>query len=94
MRPQKFNYLMNKAIQQRLQTGDNSLFDAQLKRAMKKAWLKYAKEENDHRTLTDISGYGFEDEESINSTLFYISDRWRCAFRLRWLIEGLERGKI
>lgn len=31
--------------------------------------------------------YGYDDLESIQYSLSYISDRWKCAFRVRWLIE-------
>lgn len=30
------------------------------------------------------------DEESIKGDLSYISDRWQCSFRVRWLINLLE----
>jgi hypothetical protein len=93
MRPEKFRYLMNKAIMHRIETGDNSLFDAQLRRAMKKAWAKHAAQENDYRPLSELQGYSF-DADNVEATLRYICDRWRCAYRLRWLIEGLEQEKI
>jgi hypothetical protein len=30
------------------------------------------------------------DEESIKGDLSYISDRWQCSFRVRWLINLME----
>ena len=33
--------------------------------------------------------YGY-DEEWIKSKLFYISDRWQCSFRVRWIINLLD----
>jgi hypothetical protein len=33
--------------------------------------------------------YGYENQESIMGNLFHISDRWGCAFRLRWMIDLL-----
>jgi hypothetical protein len=30
--------------------------------------------------------YGYSSLESIGSSLEYICDRWRCAFRLTWLL--------
>lgn len=30
----------------------------------------------------------------IETTMSYISDRWSCAFRLKWLIDGIEEKKI
>jgi hypothetical protein len=31
--------------------------------------------------------YGYDGIESIRGNLSYISGRWRCCFRVRWLIE-------
>jgi len=33
--------------------------------------------------------YGYDNDESIRSNLLYISDRWYCQFRLRWLLDLL-----
>lgn len=35
--------------------------------------------------------YGYENDESIYNNLCYISDRWFCQERLRWMIDLLER---
>lgn len=35
--------------------------------------------------------YGYKDEESIRSNLAYICDRWRCAFRIKWLIDLIDK---
>ena len=94
MRPEKFRYLLDRAIQHRLKTGSNALFYAQLRRAMHRAWERHARDENDYRTVAELNGYTFDSSEHIEGTLSYISDRWRCAFRLRWLIEGIEQGYI
>lgn len=41
--------------------------------------------EEDYSTGSDV--YGYESLESICYNLSYISDKWGCCFRLRWLIE-------
>jgi len=35
--------------------------------------------------------YGYQHTESIIGTLGYISDRWNCAFRIKWLLDLLEQ---
>lgn len=35
--------------------------------------------------------YGYKSLDSINGNLSYISDRFGCSFRMRWLIEVPER---
>lgn len=63
-----------------------------LLREMKRVWPKLAKQDNDFRN--GYESYGYETPESIYNNLHYISDRWFCAFRLRWLIDGIEGGHI
>jgi hypothetical protein len=46
---------------------------------------QYKKEENDNRSGEET--YGFKTWES---DLTYISDRWQCQFRTRWLIDLIE----
>jgi hypothetical protein len=36
--------------------------------------------------------YGYHDEESIMNNMMYLSDRWNCPFRIRWLIDGIENN--
>lgn len=42
-------------------------------------------ESTDHRSGQET--YGYEDLESIQHNLSYISDRWVTCFRVRWLIN-------
>lgn len=91
MRPEKLSYLLNIGVDEKLKFGSSPTLKAILP-AMKKEWQKYAKDENDYRDGRDT--YGYSDEESIRNNLFYISDRWRCAFRLKWIIDGVELGYI
>jgi hypothetical protein len=34
--------------------------------------------------------YGYKNLESIKSNLSYISDKYKCTFRLRWILDLLE----
>lgn len=38
--------------------------------------------------------YGYESLETIQYNLFYISDRWRASFRVRWLIDLINPDYI
>ena len=53
--------------------------------AMELLHKKYYESDLDDRT--GIESYGCESLEGIKSQLEYVSDRWRCTFRLRWLID-------
>ena len=46
--------------------------------------------EEDYRSGADT--YGYENLESIQGSLSYISDRWRACFRVRWLIDLINPG--
>lgn len=59
---------------------------------LKNLYEFYSKDENDYRTGEET--YGYESDESIMYTFEYISDRWLCAFRIRWILDGLEQGKF
>ncbi len=88
MRPEALRYRLNTAICYWLQTKDNSKLKVLLE-PMKKLWLRYAKEENDFRLGTDHSDYS-----EVYLYMEYISDRWQCAHRLRWIIDGIENGLL
>lgn len=91
MRPERFRYEMNRAFDQWMRNKSIHQFRPLL-REMKRVWKKWAKEENDYRTGEET--YGYTDNENIRRNMMYISDRWRCAFRLKWLIDGIEQNKI
>lgn len=80
-----------KAIYSWLNGEGNELLIAELP-YLKKRWKKLAKEENDYRSGEET--YGYSDEESIRNNMEYISDRWMAAFRIKWLIDGLNSEKI
>lgn len=46
--------------------------------------------EKDYRTGKET--YGYKDIDDIESTLLYISDRYYCAFRIKWLIDLIENN--
>lgn len=88
MRPERFRREMNKAFDMWIVDKTTYQF-LPLMREMKRVWKKLAKEENDYRTGNETYGY-----RDITYTMLYISDRWRCAFRLKWLIDGIENKHI
>ena len=90
MRPEKFRYLVNCAIEHRMKTGSSEKFTKPLMLRMIKEWQRMAKDEQDYRAGVETYGY----EDNIYLDLLYISDRWRCAFRLKWLIDGVNGGHI
>ena len=91
MRPETFRYKMNCAFEHWLETKSTAQFFPLL-REMKRVWKKWSKEENDF--ASGETSYGYASAESVHNNMCYISDRWRCAFRLKWLIDGLESKKI
>lgn len=50
--------------------------------------LVLTKRDPDYRSGSET--YGYDSEEDILYTLHYISDRWNCSFRVRWLINLVE----
>lgn len=97
MRPEKFDYQMDLAFSEYFKYGKFDKFK-QLKREIKRVWLKLAKSENDFRSGEETYGYDLSivpsngRNLSIAQSMSYISDRWKCAYRLKWLIDGMEKG--
>ena len=91
MRPEKFDSLMSKGIDEWLRSKSNHLLIPLLPE-MKRVWKKYCKDELAPFTITGEEEYGGCEE--IYNHFHYISDRWRVSFRLRWLIDGLEKGYL
>jgi len=90
MRPHKFRRAVDDAILHRLQTGSNAKFTPRLIHRMEREWRRLSALEEDYRKGTETYGY----DGDVRYDLMYISDRWRCSFRLRWLLDGLEANKI
>ena len=82
---------IDEAIEYKIETGSNAQL-LPLMQQMRDAYSIMSHEEEDYRSGQET--YGYEDQESIQNNLVYISDRWRCAFRLRWLLDGLSEGHI
>lgn len=81
---------VDEAIEYWLDTGDNEKLKV-LVEPLENLWEAYAFDEEDFRSGKDTYGY---ETVSVKDSMIYISDRWRCAFRLRWLLDGLENGAI
>lgn len=45
--------------------------------------------EKDFRTGEE--SYGYNNREYIEERMSYICDRWNCAFRIRWILDLLDR---
>ena len=91
MRPERFRYEMNLAFDEWFESRSTNRFSL-LMREMERVWVKWSKEECDCRTGEET--YGYSDIESVEDNMLYISDRYRCAFRLKWIIDGIKSGKI
>lgn len=91
MRPERFRYEMNLAFDEWFKSRSTKRFRS-LMREMERVWVKWSKEEGDYRTGEET--YGYSDIESIENDMLYISDRYRCAFRLKWIIDGIKNNKI
>ncbi len=52
---------------------------------------QYKIKENDNRT--GIETYGYSSHDSIINNLKYISDRWQCQFRTKWLLDLIKLYK-
>lgn len=83
---------VQQAIRHRVETGSNVKFDEQVKKDLENHFFIMMLREPDSRPGTET--YGYENEESVRSTLEYIEDRWNCTFRIRWLLDGLKNGYI
>ena len=91
MRPETFKNKVNNAISCYLRT--NSVCKLKfLLPEMEKRWNQWAAEEGDYRCGNE--SYGYHSIESVRSNMFYISDRWGCSFRIKWLIDGINNDKF
>ena len=48
-------------------------------------WEYFGQDDDDDRS--GFETYGFENLESIKRNFKYISDRWKCRFRTKWLLD-------
>ena len=54
-------------------------------------WLYKLRLQTDNDTRTGFETYDYGD---VKDTMEYISDRWDCSYRLKWLIDGIENHKF
>ena len=47
--------------------------------------------DKDYRTCEE--SYGYKNEENIINNLIYVSDRWNCSFRIKWIIDLINLKK-
>lgn len=45
----------------------------------------------EHDLRSGAETYGYQNDESIMYNLQYISDRWNCAFRIRWVLDLINQ---
>lgn len=62
-----------------------------LEKDLNNLYSYYLSTDKDYRTGYET--YGYIDEVTIRENLAYINDRWRCAFRIRWLIDLIDLYK-
>lgn len=86
MRPQKARRIINRAIHQYLYDYHYKPLQRSLP-ALKSLYVSCLRSELDFRTGYET--YGYRDAEFIKNNLNYISDRYQCAFRLKWIIDGI-----
>ena len=86
--------LWNKLIEDKLLKSCESLADIQsYLQPIKEDLLVMAKHYQDDDPRTGTETYGFRSVESIKNNLYYISDRWSCEFRIRWLLDLIDLEK-
>lgn len=56
---------------------------------LKEVYFHFMTEEGDFRSGYETYGYS-----NNQDNMEYISDRWKCAFRVKWIIDGIENGKL
>jgi hypothetical protein len=65
---------------------DAAMMLQRYKKHIYRQWKKFAKDENDWRTGEETYGFG-----NVAGQLHYISDRYQCAFRMRWLYDMINK---
>lgn len=89
MKPMEENYhdnLITSAIENYLQ-GDREILISilPLLKTRYELSLQADPKHIDNRSGKETYGY-----KNIQNDMDYISDRWNCSFRLKWLIDGIE----
>ena len=91
MRPEKAYYIIKTALENYM-TKRHLMYSRDMLQACIKLYKKCMKVEHDYRTGEET--YGYETRELIEQNIHYISDRFYCQFRLKWLIDGINMRKF
>ena len=92
MRPEKCDRLVRNFIEQWLAQGKSRV---KVIPALEKLYTKQCLNEQPYTCYkSGFETYGYDNKQSIQHNMLYISDRFRCSFRLRWLIDGIKSGHI
>ena len=87
--------LWNKFIEDKLLKSCDSLADIQSHlHPIKEDLLAMAKYYQDDDPRTGMETYGYQSVDAIKDNLYYISDRWSCEFRIRWLLDLIDLEEI
>lgn len=93
MRPEKAKRIIQRAIDSYL-NGDSSRLYKALP-ALHKWYMIASRNEREYPDVRcGYESYGYGNRESIFYQMMYISDRWRCMFRIRWLLDGVVDRKF
>lgn len=96
MRPQKAKMIINTAIKRYFDGDKSAIYKA--KPAILCLYKKNISIERNLYGKADErdgeSSYGYSSNAIINMNLSYISDRYDCAFRLRWILDGINGKKF
>jgi len=92
MRPQTAQRIVQNAINCYLYKDSNKLLYSDKNcRAMAKLYKKFVIAEQGEG---EAYPYDYDDPESIRNNMMYISDRWRCVGRLKWIMYGVEFKRL
>lgn len=90
MRPQEVNRNINLAFKRF--NRDNSLNHFQKCKKHLEARLEWFCE-TDPKDVDNLEPYYADyDRDKINSLIYYISDRWNCPGRIKFMLEVINRG--
>ena len=94
MRPQTAVRLINKHMRQYYSYDEHATknFSKVMLRALERLYYRNLNEVSEYKdsdTRTGEETYGYDNNYG---NLHYISDRWNCSFRMRWLIDGIKAG--
>lgn len=93
MRPEKANRVIFNDILKLTRNGNIKRFKKHLK-YLKSRYKYHSSRPHDQDFRSGYESYGYSTTDKIRCDLEYVSDRWKCSFRLKWLIDGLENNEF